>query len=955
MSLLEILLTTVPAIFYIVAYGLNRSGRGRLAVALTIGVVFSVVLASAILGRNIYRLEFLLIVLFLTSVFLSTRSSVIIFAVAMLDMLLVPLLFPDLYVSDYSDLMYLVGVVGLLSVIGAAISRQDIKQIEQQSHQLADEIARRQQMEVELRKARDTLEIKIAERTAEILQLNQQLRDELAWKESAEQTLKKSEERYRTLAEAAQEMIFIINRDDRIEYVNGFAAVQLGHTAEEIIGQPRLALFPPEIAEQQNRNIQKVYETGDPVWFEEEVSLPGMMWLNTGFFPLRDREGTVYSVLGFAHDISERKQLEGELRGREESFRNIYENSVEGIFQSSLDGCFLHANNAMARIFGYESPAEMIALVGHDIGHKIHVTPESRARYMSLLKADGVVNGFEALNYRKDGSQIWTSTNARMVTDANGEIQYTEGFMMDITGRKQAEAALKASEMRFRSLFENAPISLWEEDFSLIAAYLDELRRSGVTDFRAYFENHPEVVANCAGKVEVVAVNEMTLKLYHAKSKEAILEGIGSVFSEESFSVFREELIALAEGKTRFDCEAINQTLLGDKIHVALSLTLAPGSDATAHRVFISINDITKYKQVEQVIQQSNEELVRLTNELESRNRNITLFSEMDNLFQACQTSEEVYSIIAQYAPQLFAAESGSLLTFNASRSTLDVVATWGQSQTMKQEFSPDACWALRRGRMHIVNDTSFGMVCSHLPHPTLGASLCIPLVAQGDTPGVITLISALSLVADPDKSDLELAPFSEVKLQLAASFAEHIGLALVNLKLRETLRHQAIRDPLTNLYNRRYMEETLEREIKRAERKDAVLGIIMLDIDDFKEFNDILGHEAGDIILRELGNIFHTHIRKEDVACRYGGDEFILILPESTLIHTCQRAEELREGARHLNTQYDGKTSDAITLSLGVAIYPEHGATVEILLRAADRALYRAKAEGRNRVIVAG
>ncbi len=173
-------------------------------------------------------------------------------------------------------------------------------------------------------------------------------------------------------------------------------------------------------------------------------------------------------------------------------------------------------------------------------------------------------------------------------------------------------------------------------------------------------------------------------------------------------------------------------------------------------------------------------------------------------------------------------------------------------------------------------------------------------------------------------------------------------------LKSEALLREQSVRDHLTGLFNRRYMEETLERELLRASRKQLSLGIIMLDVDDFKRFNDTRGHATGDAILRELGNLFLTHVRGEDISCRYGGDEFIIVLPDAARDMTRERAERLCEHARHLRIQFEGQTLDAVTLSLGVAVFPQDGGTSEAILRAADNALYRAKREGPGRVVMA-
>jgi len=202
------------------------------------------------------------------------------------------------------------------------------------------------------------------------------------------------------------------------------------------------------------------------------------------------------------------------------------------------------------------------------------------------------------------------------------------------------------------------------------------------------------------------------------------------------------------------------------------------------------------------------------------------------------------------------------------------------------------------------------------------------------------------------DLSDLTPERAEPLKT-LAVTVGDHISLALANIRLRETLRHQVIHDVLTGLFNRRYLEETLEREISRGRRKGASLGLIMLDLDYFKHFNDTYGHEAGDNLLRALGKFLGSIVRKEDVACRYGGEEFVLILPEASQEIVRQRAEDIRREFPKLPVMHRGQMLESVTVSLGVAMFPDHGATGQDVLRAADDAMYRAKAQGRNRVVV--
>ena len=223
-------------------------------------------------------------------------------------------------------------------------------------------------------------------------------------------------------------------------------------------------------------------------------------------------------------------------------------------------------------------------------------------------------------------------------------------------------------------------------------------------------------------------------------------------------------------------------------------------------------------------------------------------------------------------------------------------------------------------------------MKCPHLSEAAITSSLCIPLTSQEGNLGVLHFQNLPSIsLGGREVAEKGIDPLQ----QLAATVADHIALALTNLRLRETLRQQAVRDPLTGLFNRRYLEETLERELRRAKRKDTAIGVIMLDLDHFKQLNDTYGHEAGDHVLRTLGDLLQSHVRGGDIACRYGGEEFVLILPESDAAVTLRRAEEFRQGVEALPVFYRGQQL-GVTISLGVAVRPQHGDSGDTLLRAA-------------------
>ena len=359
------------------------------------------------------------------------------------------------------------------------------------------------------------------------------------------------------------------------------------------------------------------------------------------------------------------------------------------------------------------------------------------------------------------------------------------------------------------------------------------------------------------------------------------------------------------------------------------------------------VRDVTERNRAEATLYQVNEKLRESVAALEQRNREAILLAESSDLLQACTTIEEANRAIVHTLPKLFSNTSGVLFIYSPSRDELEPVLKWGQQPAAlnQSKFEPDDCWALRRGRPHQMEGLCTSPPCQVQPQPV--SLLCVPLAAQGETLGVLHM--RINKSPEPSSESTQLNE------QLAITSAEQIALALANLRLREELRHQSIRDPLTGLFNRRALEEVLARDLRRAERNQLPVGVVILDLDHFKQFNDTFNHEAGDVVLRELGAFLTDHIRGGDLACRFGGEEFVLILPETSLEDACHRAEEIREGIRSLAVTYHGQALGTVTASFGVAAFPEHGMTTSELLRAADKAMYNAKAGGRNRVVAAG
>jgi diguanylate cyclase (GGDEF)-like protein len=343
-----------------------------------------------------------------------------------------------------------------------------------------------------------------------------------------------------------------------------------------------------------------------------------------------------------------------------------------------------------------------------------------------------------------------------------------------------------------------------------------------------------------------------------------------------------------------------------------------------------------------------NDTLRRNVAELEVRNREMTRLVELGELLSSSQTSAEVAAVIARVVPPLFADDAGAFYEIASGSVAAESVATWGDPAPARRVFSPTECWALRRGRVHVMDGSASQLRCPHIEEPTPHGAVCAPLAAEGESLGVLH-VQVRQLV--PGRKRAAVLADRE---RLARTLAEQLELALANFRLRETLREQSARDQLTGLFNRRYMEESLDRELRRASREEYSLGLLMMDLDHFKDLNDGFGHAAGDLMLRAVGDFLGSSVRGDDVACRFGGEEFVVILPRASLENTRRRAEALREGMKGLQLETSGPLRPNVTMSIGVACAPEHGETREQLVHAADVALYRAKTLGRDRVEVA-
>lgn len=377
-----------------------------------------------------------------------------------------------------------------------------------------------------------------------------------------------------------------------------------------------------------------------------------------------------------------------------------------------------------------------------------------------------------------------------------------------------------------------------------------------------------------------------------------------------------------------------------------VDLRLTPVCDASGQLThFISVmRDITERKDLER----RNEEMSQAE---EMRQSERQLLAQTSEWLYSAKSLDELLMVVNRAMHTLIPEADGALYIYANSRNTLDLATSWGTAPDFATHIAPDDCWALRRGRAYAFGQKPIEFPCDHV-HDSATPYFCLPIIAHGETIGLLHV----SFAGFEEGGMLRhlRAEVLRNRWDLSLICAEQISLAIANVRLRQELHDQSMRDALTGLWNRRWFNDRASKELHHARADGNEIAMIMFDVDHFKSFNDSYGHDAGDLVLQEVGTLLRALGEPAAHACRMGGEEFVLLAPNMSGPEAATLADRVRAALSELSLKHAGAALPQITASAGVALYPHDGQSLDELMKATDQALYCAKDQGRNCTITA-
>ena len=796
------------------------------------------------------------------------------------------------------------------------------------------DISERQRIEKEVKELNEKLEDRVKQRTMEL---------ELANKKQLESEIKN-----RTILESVVDALITTDERGVIESANPATETLFGYSIAQMVGKNISMLIPEPCHSGHGNYLREHLERGKAYVIGTTRELVGCRSDQTTFpIELSVSEmslGDEKKFTGLVKDISDRKNAENNLLRESQALTRLNEIAADpatsfekkiqqllelglGTFEQSL-GIVSHIENEIYTIEYIKGPEDAPAP---------GVTFRFNETYCAHTYAANSAIAFE----NAGRSEICNHPCYQ-----NFKLESYIGAPIIVDGQRYGTLNFSSPEIHQQPFSANE-LSL----IQLLAQWIgNEMSRSRSEHDLSQFKITLDQTMDCVFMFESASlkffyVNQGAMEQVGYSESELMNMRPYDIKPEITEQEFRDMIEPLISGRQpSLSFETVHQHKYGARIPVEIFLQYIDPTGESPRFVAI-VRDVSERRE-------ATRKLNATIDEMAHRTKDITSLSELADLLHSCHNVSEAYEVVTRFMPILLPEMSGALYIIDDTGNNLQSVGTWGAQPPREAAFLPEDCVAVRRGLAYTSKADESVLFCRHLPEDKPDMSFCMPLAAQGETFGL------LHFQAKP-VTDSAIGQAADINAMIRPDFSEtiakQVSMALASLRSREQLQNQSIRDPLTGLFNRRYMEESFERELHRASRSEAAMvSFMMIDIDHFKKINDTFGHDAGDMVLRELSHILVKNSRKEDIACRFGGEEFVLCLPGASLEIAERRATDIRESISRLSLRYEGSDMGVVTVSIGISIYPDLGETPVELIKKADQALYQAKESGRNRVVIA-
>jgi diguanylate cyclase (GGDEF)-like protein/PAS domain S-box-containing protein len=704
--------------------------------------------------------------------------------------------------------------------------------------------------------------------------------------------------------------VFMV-RDRVIERCNRGMEEMLGYAPGELIGKST-EIYHADHASwmAQGRRVYGAIEAGEVAEGELEIVRKDgqriwIMYRGRAVDPRDPTQGSIW----VSQDITERKRTEAELERIRREQQIVFDNSPGGGVLLTRNRVIVSAAAGLEQALGH-APGSLVGQSTRGFFESDQAFEEFGAWAYPVLATGQTAKG-EREFLRSDGEPVPFYISGKAL-DPDDVSQGVVWLMQDIRQQQKDAAELDRARRELQIIFDN--------NIGAIAVVRDGRIERCSRGFLAMYGYEPG---------EVVG---MSVDAFSASVDES--QALGRTTTPEL------QAGHVVSGEFRYRRKDGSFGWL-----VYQGRALAP-PDLDQGTIWLC-QDISALKAQETALRDSKTHVEESLHEVEHLNRQVTLLGELTGFLQACPSAQEAFACIGEFGPRLFPDSAGALfLADDDGRAWLEH-GGWGGMGQAGESFGAGDCWALRRSRAYRVDAPAEALCCPHVRAHAVHdrAYACLPLTAQGKTFGLLHLNHAPSTLS---------ADAAERRHGMAVAMADQIALAIANVQLREQLLQQSIRDPLTGLFNRRHLQEALFRELARCKRERAPAALLMVDVDHFKRCNDRYGHPAGDAVLQAVAKVLEAHVRQGELACRFGGEEFAVLLPGCDLDGGLRVGARILEGVRALVPVHENRPLDRVTVSLGLAVFPQDGSTPQSLVEAADAALYAAKEEGRDRLAVA-